>query len=57
MMGKAKKKGCLTEGLEIHCLKCDHIYPEEYEEVKICPKCGNDDMMQTVYLVPEEMEW
>ena len=40
---------------QIHCLKCDHIYPEEKPIVKVCPNCGNDDMLQTVYLVPDEI--
>jgi len=31
---------------------------EELEEkpiVKVCPNCGNNDMLQTVYLVPDEI--
>ena len=55
-MGTAKRKGLITEGMDIHCLKCDHIYLEGYVEVEICPNCGNTDMMQTVYL-EEEIEW
>lgn len=43
------------EKLEVHCLKCDNIYPEEKPQVKVCPYCGNADMLNTVYLVPEEM--
>jgi Zn finger protein HypA/HybF involved in hydrogenase expression len=44
-----------NEILEVHCLKCDHIYPEEKPQTKVCPNCGNEDMMQTVYLVSEEI--
>ncbi len=42
------------EELDIHCLRCDHTYPEEKQMVKICPKCGNADMLQTVYLCTED---
>jgi len=42
------------DDLQVHCLKCDNIYDEKKELVKICPYCGNSDMMKTVYLVGEE---
>ena len=44
----------MIEGLEVHCLECDHIYQEQTTPVKICPKCGNADMINTVYLCTEE---
>jgi hypothetical protein len=34
--------------IEIHCLKCDHVWGEE-ESPDICPSCGNTDKQQTVY--------
>jgi Zn finger protein HypA/HybF involved in hydrogenase expression len=34
----------------IHCLKCDHTYTEQEPVVDVCPDCGNEDMMETVYL-------
>lgn len=39
----------------VHCLECDHVYPENTDGtvIKICPKCGNKDMMKTVYLQKE----
>jgi Zn finger protein HypA/HybF involved in hydrogenase expression len=39
--------------LEVICLKCDHVYLEETTPVKVCPNCGNDDMMKTIYSVDE----
>jgi hypothetical protein len=43
---------CLKEdtGLhEVECLKCEHVWTEVIY-FKVCPKCGNDDVMQTIYL-------
>ena len=34
---------------QVHCLKCDHAYLE----AEVCPKCGNTDKQETVYLMPE----
>jgi len=38
----------------VHCLKCDTTYPEQEPVVKVCPDCGNKDMIETVYLQGEE---
>ena len=40
----------------VHCLECDYTYPEQRPVVKICPYCGNDDMMHTVYLQEDDTE-
>tara|TARA_R110002020_G_scaffold404394_1_gene614483 strand:+ start:450 stop:1001 length:552 start_codon:yes stop_codon:yes gene_type:complete len=34
---------------QVHCLKCGHVYLE----AEVCPKCGNADKQETVYLMPE----
>ena len=34
---------------EVECLKCGHVWTEIIY-LKVCPKCGNDDVMQTIYL-------
>ena len=34
---------------EVECLKCEHVWTEVIY-FKVCPKCGNDDVMQTIYL-------
>jgi hypothetical protein len=39
--------------VEVECLKCDGIY---YEDLDVCPHCGNEDKQQTIYLQPEEEE-
>ena len=39
----------------IHCLKCDAEYNEQSPIVEVCPKCGNTDKQQTVYLMPDIM--
>jgi len=38
----------------VHCLKCDDVFIEEENIIKVCPYCGNDDMGQTVYLQRDE---
>jgi Zn finger protein HypA/HybF involved in hydrogenase expression len=40
----------MTDEQIIHCLKCDHTYTEQEPVVDVCPDCGNEDMMETVYL-------
>lgn len=46
----------MTEQLElfqsVHCLLCDHVYPESINDwiIEECPNCGNRDTIQTVYL-------
>ena len=36
----------------VHCLVCDHVYKETKPVLRDrCPKCGNPDMEQTVYLM------
>ena len=37
----------------VHCLECDTTYPEQQPIVEACPDCGNDNMMETVYLQGE----
>jgi predicted RNA-binding Zn-ribbon protein involved in translation (DUF1610 family) len=37
----------------VHCLLCDLTYPEQKPMVEACPDCGNDNMMETVYLQGE----
>ena len=39
--------------LTIHCLKCDDTYLEAKDIIKICPHCGNPNMLETVYLCSE----
>lgn len=34
---------------EVECLKCSHVW-SEIIFLKACPKCGNDDVLQTIYL-------
>jgi len=38
----------------VHCLRCNHTYPEQDPVVKVCPYCGNDDMEWTHYLQGED---
>ena len=38
---------------EVHCLKCDHVFPEESPISIACPNCGNADTNQTAYLQKE----
>ena len=41
----------MTDEQIIHCLKCDTTYTEQaYDYVEVCPYCGNEDTMETVYL-------
>ena len=41
----------------VECLKCDHRYTERNQEfLKVCPNCGNDDVLETVYVATEEEE-
>jgi hypothetical protein len=40
-------------GMEVHCLKCDHVYTETWPLARSCPACDNRDMEQTVYLQQE----
>ena len=37
----------------VHCLLCDHVYPEKVPMVKECANCGNQDTKQTHYLEDE----
>lgn len=40
---------------EVHCLKCDCVYPEHHSHsITECPYCGNQDMQQTVYLQKDD---
>lgn len=39
---------------EVHCLECDGVFEEHDEFIKTCPRCGNDDPQQTVYLQTED---
>ena len=41
-------------GWEVHCLECDHVYPETWPLARSCPKCDNRDMDNTVYLQQEK---
>ena len=43
-------------GDEVHCLKCDNVYPEQTPIVEVCPVCGNTDRMRTVYLQKDDSE-
>ena len=40
----------------VHCLLCDLTYPEQKPMVKVCPNCGNDDVMSTVFLSENNSE-
>ena len=40
----------------VHCLLCDLTYPEQKPMVKVCPHCGNDDVMSTVFLSEDNSE-
>ena len=41
----------------IECLKCDNIYSEKDDEfILVCPHCGNDDVLETIYLTVEEIK-
>ena len=41
----------------VHCLVCDHVYKETKPVLRDrCPKCGNTDMEQTVYLMPKQKD-
>ncbi len=41
---------------QIECLKCTNIYDEgDNELILVCPHCGNDDMLETVYLTVDEV--
>jgi Zn finger protein HypA/HybF involved in hydrogenase expression len=39
---------------EVECLKCEYVWTE-IEFLSLCPKCGNDDVQQTIYLTKEEV--
>lgn len=41
------------ENLTVHCLICDNTYSEYDVIIEICPHCGNDNKLETVYLVDE----
>jgi len=41
-------------GWEVHCLACDHVYPETWPLARSCPACDNRDMENTVYLQTQE---
>jgi hypothetical protein len=41
-------------GREVHCLACDHVYPETWPLARSCPACDNRDMENTVYLQTQE---
>ena len=58
-MGKRQKTAKMVELMPetVHCLKCDHLYEEKDSEfLEYCPTCGNDDVLETVYITPEEDE-
>jgi predicted nucleic acid-binding Zn-ribbon protein len=39
----------------IECLKCDHRYTEINKEfIEVCPFCGNDDVLETIYVTTDE---
>ena len=40
----------------VHCLLCDNTYPEQKPMVKVCPHCGNADVMWTVFLPEGDTE-
>ena len=43
---------------QVECLKCTNIYDEgDNELILVCPHCGNDDMLETVYLTVDEVIW
>jgi len=41
-------------GQNVHCLVCDHVYPETWPLARSCPACDNRDMERTVYLQSQE---
>ena len=43
----------MRKDLEIECLLCSHVYPEDDTFVEECEKCGNRDTGQTIYLQKE----
>lgn len=43
----------------IECLSCGAVYPESKKPMSMvmtCPKCGNDDLEDTIYLMPPEKD-
>ena len=38
------------EKVEVECLLCSHVYPEQDTFVEECGNCGNRDSEQTIYL-------
>jgi Zn finger protein HypA/HybF involved in hydrogenase expression len=44
----------MTTENTIECLKCDNRYIEKDNEfIKVCPHCGNDDVLETIYITPD----
>ena len=40
---------------DVHCLRCDCVYPEHHSQtITECPFCGNPDMQETVYLQKDD---
>ena len=39
----------INSALIVHCLKCDHTWQEETPQ-ECCPRCGNPDSADTVYM-------
>jgi len=40
----------INSALIVHCLKCDYTWQEEAPQ-ESCPRCGNPDPKDTVYMV------
>ena len=40
---------------EVECLKCNNRYTEKDNEfIKVCYYCGNVNVLETIYVMPEE---
>ena len=41
----------------VECLQCSNRYEEKNKDfVEVCPYCGNDDVLETIYVTEEEEE-
>ena len=39
----------------VECLKCNNRYTEKDSEfIKVCSYCGNDDVLETIYITTEK---
>lgn len=44
----------MSEKHEVECLECSKAYFVDKDNGDPCPHCGNDDLLQTVFIVPKE---